>query len=128
MRVVLADLKSTNGFVSKDTVAGGYGSRLRPFSKTAALVCIVKRRFHAPPSVQMAYLAALAAAKGHDTRWTSDPLVEGEVEEADRVAGRLGDDLFVGVQRGARRDQVEAVRAGQVPRIERHAQDPDDGE
>src|SRR2546430_6971376 len=79
MRVVLADLKGTNGFVSKDTVAGGYGSRLRPFSKTAALVCMVKRRLHAPPSAQMAYLAALAAAKGHETRGTSDPLAEGDV-------------------------------------------------
>src|SRR3979490_2429268 len=79
MRVVLADLKGTNGFVSKDTVAGGYGSRLRPFSKTAALVCMVKRRLHAPPSVQMAYLAALAAARGHETRWTSNPLVDGDV-------------------------------------------------
>src|SRR6476660_1911088 len=79
MRVVLADLKGTNGFVSKDTVAGGYGSRLRPISKTVAMVCMVKRRLHAPPSVQMAYLAALAAARGHDTRWTSDPLVDGDV-------------------------------------------------
>ena len=33
MRIVLADLKGGNGFISKDTVAGGYGSRLRPFSK-----------------------------------------------------------------------------------------------
>ena len=29
MRVVLADLKGRGGFVSKDTVAGGYGSRFR---------------------------------------------------------------------------------------------------
>ena len=79
MRVVLADLKGANGFVSKDTVAGGYGSRLRPISKTLATVCIVKRRLHSPPSVQMAYLAALAAAKGHDTRWTSEAPVEGDV-------------------------------------------------
>lgn len=79
MRVVLVDLKGGDGFVSKDTVAGGYGSRLRPFSKTTAMVCMVKRRLHSPPSVQMAYLAALAAAKGHDTRWTSEAPVEGDV-------------------------------------------------
>lgn len=79
MRVVLADLKGANGFVSKDTVAGGYGSRLRPFSKVTAMVCMIKRRLHSSPSVQMAYLAALAAAKGRDTRWTSDALVEGDV-------------------------------------------------
>ena len=33
MRVVLADLKSDRGFVSKDTVVGGYGSRLEPFTR-----------------------------------------------------------------------------------------------
>jgi anaerobic magnesium-protoporphyrin IX monomethyl ester cyclase len=79
MRLVLADLKGTNGFVSKDTVAGGYGSRLKPFSRVAGLVCFVKRRLHAPPSVQMAYLAALAAAKGHDVRWTPGPPIDGDV-------------------------------------------------
>ena len=79
MRVVLADLKGTSGFVSKDTVAGGYGSRLRPFSRVAKLVCTVKRRLHAPPSVQMAYLAALAAEKGHNVRWTTDAPVDGDV-------------------------------------------------
>jgi radical SAM superfamily enzyme YgiQ (UPF0313 family) len=79
MRVVLADLKGTDGFVSKDTVAGGYGSRLKPFSRVAAIFCSIKRRLHAPPSVQMAYLAALAAAQGHDVRWTSEALVDGDV-------------------------------------------------
>ena len=81
MRVLLADLKGANGFVSKDTVAGGYGSRLRPFSRTAAMVCMIKRRLHSPPSVQMAYLAALAATKGHETRWTSG--ARGDDIEAD---------------------------------------------
>ena len=79
MRVVLADLKGTNGFVSKDTVAGGYGSRLRPFSRVAAIYSGVKRRIHAPTSVQMAYLAAIAAEKGHEVRWTSEAVVEGDV-------------------------------------------------
>ena len=72
MRVVLADLKGTTGLVSKDTVAGGYGSRLRPFSRVSSILGQVKRRLHAPPSVQMAYLAALAADRGHDVAWTSD--------------------------------------------------------
>src|SRR5947207_13946949 len=90
MRVVLADLKSANGFVSKDTVAGGYGSRLRPLSKTAAMVCMVKRRLHSPPSVQMAYLAGLAAAKGHNPRWSPDAPgeVDGGVVRSSRVAYR----------------------------------------
>ena len=46
MRIVLADLKGGEGFISKDTVAGGYGSRLRPFSKMTAVIAGVKRRFH----------------------------------------------------------------------------------
>jgi hypothetical protein len=65
VRVVLADLKGGDGFVSKDTVAGGYGSRLRPVSKVAEVMCSFKRRLHDPPSVQMGYLAAIAADRGH---------------------------------------------------------------
>ena len=37
MRVVLADLKSDRGFVNKDTVVGGYGSRLDPFSRVTRI-------------------------------------------------------------------------------------------
>ena len=51
MRIVLADLESADGFVSKDTVAGGYGSRLRPFSRVTRIVSATKRRLHALPSV-----------------------------------------------------------------------------
>ncbi len=79
MRVVLADLKGTTGFVSKDTVAGGYGSRLRPFSRVTSVMARLKRRLHAPPSVQMAYLAALAAERGHDVAWTADEPIDGDV-------------------------------------------------
>ena len=55
MRIVLADFCNGDGFLSKDTVAGGYGSRLRPFSKVTSIVAAVKRRFHALPSVQLAF-------------------------------------------------------------------------
>src|SRR4029079_6480560 len=79
MRVVLADLQGTAGFVSKDTVAGGYGSRLRPFSRVAWVMGGVKRRLHAPASVQMAYLAALADQRRHQVIWTSGELVDGDV-------------------------------------------------
>jgi radical SAM superfamily enzyme YgiQ (UPF0313 family) len=79
MRVVLADLKGTTGFVSKDTVAGGYGSRLRPFSRVSSILGQIKRRLHAPPSVQMAYLAALAAERGHDVAWTDETPLDGDV-------------------------------------------------
>ena len=78
MRIVLADLRGRDGFVSKDTVAGGYGSRLRPFSKTTEIMAMIKHRTHDVPSVQLAYLAAIAAASGHDVRWTRDDYVEGD--------------------------------------------------
>ena len=65
MRVVLADLKSHRGFVSKDTVVGGYGSRLDPFSRVTRVISYFKKQFHDVPSVQMAYIAAILARGGH---------------------------------------------------------------
>lgn len=79
MRILLVDLKSRDGFVSKDTVAGGYGSRLRPFSKVTRAVCELKRRFHELPSVQLAYLAAIAARAGHDVVVSSGEFVDADV-------------------------------------------------
>jgi radical SAM superfamily enzyme YgiQ (UPF0313 family) len=79
MRVVLADLKSNRGFVSKDTVVGGYGSRLDPFSRVTSLAAYLKKQFHYVPSVHMAYLAAILARAGHDVKWTREELVEGDV-------------------------------------------------
>jgi anaerobic magnesium-protoporphyrin IX monomethyl ester cyclase len=79
MRVVLADLRSSDGFVSKDTVAGGYGSRLRPFSHVTRVMCSIKRRTHDVPSVHLGYLAALAADAGHEVVWTRGPIVDGDV-------------------------------------------------
>ncbi len=79
MRVVLADIKGGEGFIGKDTVAGGYGSRLRPFSRVTHVISFLKRRFHDVPSVHLAYLAALAAEAGHDVRYTHGELVEGDV-------------------------------------------------
>jgi hypothetical protein len=66
MRIVLADIKGGDGFISKDTVAGGYGSRLRPFSRVTGYVASVKRRLHDMPSVHLAYAASLAAMSGHE--------------------------------------------------------------
>ena len=57
MRIVLADLASADGFVSKDTVAGGYGSRLRPFSRVTQIISAMKRHLHALPSVQLGYIS-----------------------------------------------------------------------
>ena len=70
MRVVLADLKSDRGFVSKDTVVGGYGSRLDPFTRVTSVIAYLKKQFHDVPSVHMAYVAAILARAGHDVIWT----------------------------------------------------------
>jgi anaerobic magnesium-protoporphyrin IX monomethyl ester cyclase len=79
MRVVLADVKSDRGFVSKDTVVGGYGSRLDPFSRVTSIMAFLKKRFHDVPSVHMAYAAAILARAGHDVAWTRGDLVDGDV-------------------------------------------------
>src|SRR5713101_5114580 len=79
MRVVLADLKSNRGFVSKDTVVGGYGSRLDPFSRVTAVASYLKKQFHDVPSVHMAYLAAILTRAGHDLKWTRGDLADGDV-------------------------------------------------
>ena len=79
MRIVLADLRSNDGWVSKDTVAGGYGSRLRPFSKVTGVACAIKERLNSVPSLQMGYVAALCAAAGHEVVWSSGDDAEGEV-------------------------------------------------
>jgi anaerobic magnesium-protoporphyrin IX monomethyl ester cyclase len=79
MRVVLADLKSNRGFVSKDTVVGGYGSRLEPFSRVTSVISYLKKQFHDVPSVHMAYIAAILARAGHEVKWTRGDLVDGDV-------------------------------------------------
>jgi anaerobic magnesium-protoporphyrin IX monomethyl ester cyclase len=79
MRVVLADLKSHRGFVSKDTVVGGYGSRLDPFSRVTRVMAYLKKKFHDVPSVHMAYIAAILARAGHEVKWTRGEEVQGDV-------------------------------------------------
>jgi anaerobic magnesium-protoporphyrin IX monomethyl ester cyclase len=79
MRVVLTDIEGKEGFTSKDTVAGGYGSRLRPFSKVTRVMARLKRAFVKLPSVHLAYAAALARRAGHDVVFSSGELVEGDV-------------------------------------------------
>jgi anaerobic magnesium-protoporphyrin IX monomethyl ester cyclase len=79
MRVVLADLKSDRGFVSKDTVVGGYGSRLDPFSRVTTVASYLKKQFHDVPSVHMAYLAAILTRGGHDVVWTRGNEADGDV-------------------------------------------------
>jgi anaerobic magnesium-protoporphyrin IX monomethyl ester cyclase len=52
---------------------------LRPFSRVTNVLCQVKRRFHDLPSVQMAYLAAIATEFGHDVVFTRDEFADGDV-------------------------------------------------
>jgi radical SAM superfamily enzyme YgiQ (UPF0313 family) len=79
MRVVLADLESNRGFVSKDTVVGGYGSRLEPFSRVTTIIAYLKKWYHDVPSVHMAYSAAILARAGHEVKWTRGELADGDV-------------------------------------------------
>ena len=79
MRVVLADLTSDRGFVSKDTVVGGYGSRLEPFTRVTKIITYLKKQFHDVPSVHMAYIAAILARAGHEVKWTRAELADGDV-------------------------------------------------
>jgi len=79
MRIVLADVQSTRGFVSKDTVVGGYGSRLEPFSRVTAVIANLKQRFHDLPSIQMAYAAAILARAGHTILSTEDGVPDADV-------------------------------------------------
>jgi anaerobic magnesium-protoporphyrin IX monomethyl ester cyclase len=79
MRVVLADLRSDRGFVSKDTAVGGYGQRMTPFCAIARLGVFMRRRSQDPPSVTLGYLAAILARAGHEVTFTRSDVPEGDV-------------------------------------------------
>src|SRR4051812_18770138 len=79
MRIVLADIKGAEGFVHKDTVVGGYGSRLRPFSGVTRAATFLKRRLSDVPSVTMAGLAAILDRAGHEVVFTRERVPDGDV-------------------------------------------------
>ena len=79
MRVLLVDLPARDGVVSKDTVVGGYGSRLLPFSRVTQVIGTLKQRLHDVPSVQLAYLSAILAQYGHDVLWSRGGRQEADV-------------------------------------------------
>lgn len=79
MRVALVDLPAIHGVVSKDTVVGGYGSRLEPFSRVTRVIAMMKRRMYDTPSVHLAYLAAILAREGHDVVWSRGGLEDVDV-------------------------------------------------
>jgi anaerobic magnesium-protoporphyrin IX monomethyl ester cyclase len=78
MRVLLVDLPGRDGVVAKDTIVGGYGSRLRPFNRVTAIMGAYKRRLHDVPSVQLASVAGVLAPYGHEITWS-----RGELQAAD---------------------------------------------
>ena len=79
MRVVLADLRSDRGFVNKDTAVGGYGQRMTGFCAVARIGVWLRRRAQDPPSVTLAYLAAILARAGHEVSFTRKEVPEGDV-------------------------------------------------
>src|SRR5689334_16457719 len=79
MRVVIADIKGRGGFVNKDTVVGGYGSRFRGFSWTTRWIERGRRMFQNVPSIHAGYLAAIFERAGHDVRITREELIEGDI-------------------------------------------------
>jgi radical SAM superfamily enzyme YgiQ (UPF0313 family) len=79
MRVLLVDLSAREGVVAKDTVVGGYGSRLLPFSRVTRVIGALKRRIHDVPSVQLAYVSAVLAQYGHDVVWSRGEMVRADV-------------------------------------------------
>src|SRR5215470_9024263 len=79
-RIILADLRGRGGYVNKDTVAGGYGSRFQADSVTTRLEKNFRRVLQNLPSIHMGYLAAIFAAAGHQVVVTNDDNpVDGEL-------------------------------------------------
>ena len=79
MRVVIADLKGRGGFVNKDTVVGGYGSRFRGFSWTTRWIERVRKLYQNVPSIHAGYMAAIFDQAGHEVKITRDKVLEGDV-------------------------------------------------
>src|SRR3981081_2926234 len=86
MRVVLADLKSNRGFVSKDTVVGGYGSRLDPVSRVTGFAAYLKKQFYDVASGHSAQTAASPARAGHEVKGTRGDLANGPGGDVGDVA------------------------------------------
>lgn len=76
---VLADLKAHGGFVNKDTVAGGYGSRFRADSVMTRLAKNVRSIFQNLPSIQLGYVASILTRAGHKVVYTQGEQVKGDV-------------------------------------------------
>jgi radical SAM superfamily enzyme YgiQ (UPF0313 family) len=71
-RIILADLRGRGGYVNKDTVAGGYGSRFQGHSFTTRFEKNVRRVLQNLPSIHTGYLASIFANAGHEVIVTHD--------------------------------------------------------
>ncbi len=79
-RIIIADLKGKGGFVNKDTIAGGYGSRFHGYSKTTRIALVLRRVFYNIPSITVGYLASIFASAGHEVVVTrNDKRIEGDL-------------------------------------------------
>lgn len=76
---ILADLKAHSGFVNKDTVAGGYGSRFRADSVMTRLAKNVRSIFQNLPSIQLGYVASILSSAGHKVVYTQGEHVKGDI-------------------------------------------------
>lgn len=79
LRIVIADLKGRGGFVNKDTVAGGYGSRLYGDSFATRFAAKLRHIFQNVSSIHAGYLAAIFAREGHEVVFTRDKQVDGDL-------------------------------------------------
>jgi radical SAM superfamily enzyme YgiQ (UPF0313 family) len=79
-RIILADLKGRGGYVNKDTVAGGYGSRFQGHSFVTRFEKNLRRVLQNLPSIHIGYLASIFAGAGHEVVITrDDKLPEGDL-------------------------------------------------
>jgi len=79
-RIILADLKGRGGYVNKDTVAGGYGSRFQGHSFTTRCEKNLRRVLQNLPSIHLGYLASIFANAGHEVLVTrGDEPIDGDV-------------------------------------------------
>jgi radical SAM superfamily enzyme YgiQ (UPF0313 family) len=79
MRVVLADLLGRRGYVNKDTVAGGYGSRFVGRTATTRWVERLRKVYVNVPSIQIGYLAAIFSNAGHEVVTTRGEHQDGDL-------------------------------------------------
>ena len=79
-RIILADLKGRGGYVNKDTVAGGYGSRFQGHSFTTRCEKNLRRVLQNLPSIHIGYLASIFATAGHEVIVTrGDQPIDGDL-------------------------------------------------